>query len=208
MRGKCTTRRGRKAAILGAMVALCASALAPDLVSATNRISDGRHWGQGNLSREYVTIVDYTDSKWPVYAAAIKWDEAPKLDVVYQYGTCSGSYGHCIGVRVTPANEYPYGGCLNSGGYAVVTPYSSTNNHIDPDRSYIRFNGDCGRDAFTNRDRRALACEEEGHIIGLDHANWDLYQETCMASGAITRLKEVPRPHDFGVLDDAYTHSH
>ncbi|MDP9069269.1 MAG: hypothetical protein M3N53_13120 [Actinomycetota bacterium] len=195
-------------AVVGILMVLSVSALAIDAVYATNRISDGRHWGQGSLSREFVTIVDNTDSKWPVYAAALKWDEAPKIDVVYKYGTCSGSYGHCVGVGVISASQYPYGGCLDSGGYAVVSPYSSSNNHINPDESFIRFNGDCGRDAFTNRDRRALACEEEGHMIGLDHANYDLYSSTCMASGPITRLKETPRQHDFDLVDSIYTHGH
>ncbi len=121
--------------------------------------------------------------------------------------TCDGSAGHCIGVRVIPADTYGLG-CLESGGFAIVARKSSTDNHIDADESYIRFNGDCGRDAFTNRDRRALACEEEGHIIGLDHADSSLNDVTCMASGRITQLHETPRPHDFEVLDDIYRHNH
>jgi hypothetical protein len=195
-----------RAAVLAVLTVVTSAAIATE-GHATNRLPGGQHWGQGNLSREYVTIVDYTPSQWPVYAAAIKWDEAPKIDVVYQYGGCAGSYGHCIGVRVMAEGEYPYT-CAQSGGYAVVTPYSSSNNHIDPDRSYIRFNHACGGSNWTDRDRRALACEEEGHIIGLDHAASNLNNETCMASGTISQLKEVPRPHDFGEVDGIYTHSH
>lgn len=97
------------------------------------------------------------------------------------------------------------GGARDSLGSSLN---SSTNNHIDPDRSYIRFNGACGSSSFTNRDRRAVACEEEGHIVGLDHADGGLYESTCMASGPINRLHETPRTHDFELLDNIYTHSH
>lgn len=196
----------RRVAALGTLTTL-ALVLLVAVAYATNRISDGRHWGEGNLSREYVTIVDHTGPKWPVYSAAIKWDEAPRIDIVWKADTCSGSYGHCIGVRVISADDYGYS-CTTSGGFAVVARISSTNNHIDEDESYIRFNGDCGRDAFTNRDRRALACEEEGHMIGLDHANSDLNDLTCMASGRIDRLDDTPRQHDFELVDDIYTHNH
>lgn len=118
----------RRSAVLGALISLfLVSALAAEVVYAGNRIRDGRHWADGSLSREFVTIVDNTGSAWPVYAAAIEWDKAPKLDVVYQYGSCGGSPGNCIGVKVLPASEYPYGdgSCAGSGGsagFARVVP--------------------------------------------------------------------------------------
>jgi hypothetical protein len=188
----------------GSVIALVISALAADMVSGTNRLPGGQHWGDGSLSREYVTIVDYTPSGWPVFAAAINWDAAPRIDIVYRYGSC-GSPGHCIGVRLT--STWPYT-CAQSGGYAVVRPQSASNNHIDPDTSYIRFNDRCGGSSWTNRDRQALACEEEGHIIGLDHASPDLNGSTCMASGRIDQLHHTPRQHDFDMLSSIYAHSH
>lgn len=104
-----------------------------------------------------MTIVDYTPSGWPVFAAAISWDAAPRIDIVYRYGSC-GPLGHCIGVRLT--STWPYT-CAQSGGYAVVRPMSASNSHIDPDTSYIRVNDRCGGSSWTNRDRQALACEED-----------------------------------------------
>lgn len=193
----------RRAAVITAVMALAAPMFVTDSV-AGNRLSGGRHWGDGSLSREYVTIVDYTPSQWPVYAAAIKWDEAPRLDVVYQYGTCSGSYGHCIGVRIISQSDYGYT-CLESGGFAYVPPQSGSS-HIS-DSAYIRLNSACGGSNFTNRDRRALACEEEGHIIGLDH-DYAYKDVTCMGSGRIDQLDETPREHDFNELHQMYEHSH
>lgn len=203
MRARGSKAAFRRGVVIVAVVALAAPMLVAESL-ADNRLSGGRHWGDGSLSREYVTIVDYTPSGWPVYAAAIKWDEAPRLDVVYQYGTCSGSYGHCIGVRLISQSDYGYT-CLESGGFAYV-PAQSGSSHIS-DSAYIRFNSACGSSSFTNRDRRALACEEEGHIIGLGHdrAYTDV---TCMGSGRIDQLDETPREHDFTELHEMYGHSH
>lgn len=195
-----------------ALIAVGLLLVTAQLSHAGNTFSDGRHWGQGGLSREFVTIVDNTSSAWPVYAAAIEWDSAPRLDVVYAYGSCSGSPGHCIGVQVLPMSDFGNNLCQNYGGFAVVNTTSS--GHINPDTSYIRFNGNCNTSGFDNRDRRALACEEEGHILGLHHAwvghggSYGLEGSTCMASGDIRNLHEKPRPHDFNTIDSLYTHSH
>lgn len=188
----------RKGAVIVAIVALAAPLLVTDSV-AGNRL--GRHWDDGSLSREYVTLVDYTPSGWPVYAAAINWDAAPRLDVVYKYGTCSGSYGHCVDVRLISQSDYG-DTCVQSGGFAYV-PGSP---HI-LDTAYIRLNTACGGSGFDNRDRQALACEEEGHILGLDH-DFAYRSTTCMGSGRIDTLDHTPRQHDFDELNAIYLHAH
>jgi hypothetical protein len=192
-----------RALVAGSAIAVVVSALAVDIGTGSHRLPGGQHWGDGSLSREYVTIVDYTPAGWPVFAAAINWDSAPRIDIVYRSGSC-GSPGHCIGVRLI--SDYPYT-CAQSGGFAVVRPQSGST-HINPDTSYIRFNDRCGNNNWTNRDRQALACEEEGHMIGLDHAAANLNNVTCMASGTISQLHHTPRQHDFDVISNIYAHGH
>ena len=71
---------------------------------------------------------------------------------------------------------------------------------MSADGTYVRLNTKCGASGYDSRDRRALACEELGHIMGLDHADAGLNNVTCMASGNIKVLYEHPRGHDFNML--------
>lgn len=197
-----------------AVVALLAlSALAPTAAArADNIISGNRHWSDGSNPRAYVTINDKTPSGWPVLAATNEWATEPNLDMYYNYESC-GTTGHCIDVTIGPVYD-PYTGAVEecsgtpggSGGYAVVLPLTG---HIDQSLSYIRLNKRCANSfGYDSRDRRALACEELGHIIGLDHADPGLNDVTCMGSGNIRQLYEHPRTHDFTMLhSNIYDHN-
>lgn len=197
-------RRGsmRRVAWVGGLLGLILAAM-PGGAFASNEIGGPAHWAYASNPDAYVTIVDFTGSNWPVYAAAINWDGgSTNFDVIYQNGSCN-DFGHCVSVDT--ATQSP--ACLESGGFAALflTP---AGNHLGSD-SYIELNSKCGSSAFSNRDRQALICEEEGHIIGLAHAVSSLNDETCMASGKITQLHEEPRPHDFYMIDSVmYAHNH
>lgn len=155
-----------------------------------------------NKPRAWVRIVDDTGPRWPVYAATLEWDTPAKFDAIYNGDSCGGQ-GHCVRIAVTQNIDQP---CLQYGGFAVLIK-NVNNNHLS-DATYVRFNSRCAQLQFSDRDRRALACEEIGHVIGLDHAASSLYQETCMASGPIDRLHHKPWGHDFNMIDNViYDHN-
>ncbi len=170
---------------------------------ASNYIGGAYHWSDGSNPRAYVTVDDFTGSQWPVLAATTEWATEPNLDMYYDYQSCGGT-GHCIDVKVINMSP-PCTGAGGSGGYAFL---STSGGHLDASNTYVRLNSDCGGSSYTNRDRRALICEELGHITGLDHADSSLNDVTCMASGNIKQLYEHPRPHDFDMLHmNVYNHN-
>ncbi|MEX0755302.1 MAG: hypothetical protein WD556_09360 [Actinomycetota bacterium] len=145
-----------------------------------------------------MTVADFTPAKWPVLAATNEWATEPRLDVFYVFEGCAGN-NHCISVRIGEGFDLS---CRQNGGFAAL---DTNNGHLTGD-SFVRFNSKCGDNAFTDRDRRALACEELGHIMGLDHGGDP--NDTCMASGPIDQLHHHPRPHDFSMLHDfIYDHN-
>lgn len=167
---------------------------------ADNYYGGPYHWGDGAGGMARVTIVDYTGPQWPVYVAHAEWDFAGRLDVDYHADTCGGRE-HCVGMAVSHNFTLP---CRENGGNATLIP-NQAGTHLS-DESFARFNSRCAADGYTNRDRRALACEEMGHLLGLDHGGDPAY--TCMASGWIIHLEETPREHDFFVLDERlYDHN-
>lgn len=177
-------------------------------VAAHNRLPQKYHWHDGADNMPVLTFVDHTGPAWPVHAAADEWDFAGRIDVDYRVDTCN-SKPHCVGVSVIPGNNDPVIGddtCSSHGGYFLPI-FNQAGTHYDDD-SFVRFNHKCGNDNFGDRDRRALACEEEGHAVGLDHADSSLRNETCMASGNINTLHHKPRSHDFGMADnEIYNHN-
>lgn len=180
--------------VTGALVAI------PGMSVASNIVGDNFHWSDGSNPRAYVTIADFTASQWPVSAATTEWGTEPNLDVYYVYQGC-GSQGHCIDVRTQNFPE-PCTGPGHKGGFATLF---SANGHLTND-SFVRLNTACGTSSYSDRDRRALACEELGHIMGLAHGGDPT--DTCMASGNITQMNEHPRPHDFTMLhDNIYNHN-
>jgi hypothetical protein len=196
--------RSRRARRVVAAAFLIAATLAGQGVGlADNTVSGNRHWSDGDNPRGYVMISDFTPSAWPVVAASNEWGTEPNLDVFYDFEGCGGM-NHCVDVR--DVNMQPNcTGAGGSGGYAILLP---TSGHLSGDDSKVRVNNDCEGGQYDNRDRRALLCEELGHIMGLDHAASNLNNETCMASGAITQLHEHPRDHDFNMLHNVvYDHN-
>src|SRR5205085_4953075 len=75
------------------------------------------HWNdlETEFPRGYAYIQDLTPAAWPVYTAAIDWDRASKLDLVYR----SGANGcvHCIPFDDVPIDEP---GCSARSGVTRV----------------------------------------------------------------------------------------
>lgn len=167
-----------------------------------------KHWNDGADNVSTITFVDHTGPKWPVGAASQEWDFAGRVNTDRRPDTCDNN-PHCVGVAVAGPNDPILDGyaCWSRGGYAQHVA-NQGGNHLSAE-SYIRFNPSCGEETlYTDRDRRALACEEEGHMVSLQHAPSSANNQTCMASGPILALHHTPRPHDFEMVDDkVYLHN-
>jgi hypothetical protein len=162
------------------------------------------HWSDGNGSQAWVTLIDNTGSNWLVYAAAIEWDYAGRIDIIYRSSDCGG-YGHCVSVNNSHFSGYT---CHERPGY-VAPSYS--NGHFDGD-TVLRLNQDCVGNGWGDRDRRVITCQEEGHVAGVGHSPPSTHNETCMAWQGlgydIDDWRAFPRHHDFVWLDeDIYTHN-
>ena len=64
-------------------------------------LSSFGHWddNEPGFPRGYAYIHDMTPAAWPVFTAAIDWDQAPKLDLVYRSGGSSCTSSHCVPFR-------------------------------------------------------------------------------------------------------------
>lgn len=185
--------------VLGVALSLL---LYPGLGLANNSLGGAFHWSDGNNPRAWMTIEDHTPSGYPVLAATSEWATEPNIDMYYSFGSC-GSQGRCVDVRLKNM-AVPCAGTQNASGGFFQPAFSG--NHYSA-AAYIRFNDACSGAGFDNRDRRALACEEIGHSIGMAH-DFGLNDVTCMASDDIRQLHEHPRPHDFTMLHNViYDHN-
>lgn len=195
--------RRRWVAVMVAVLVATVASMFP--AQADNRLGSKGHWNRQSHSVAHMKLLDKTGDKWPVFAAHLDWDLAAHLDVDYDYvpngWTCDH---HCVEVdAVSPAND-PYnelsGSCTGDytvAGYAyfINSSYVTDANHFWSKKPEIRFNTNCNH--RSDRFRRALACQEIGHVLGLDHAGPTsscMYVDPADASA-------TPRQHDYDMLD-------
>jgi hypothetical protein len=182
---------------------------------ANHAYTGAKHWSDGSQPRAFVTIKDTTPASWPVLAATSEWATEPNIDVYYNFGSC-GSTGHCVLVEVVSSSTFPFSG-RNCAQFAGFTFEPTANGHYTNDVRTI-FNALCSGSNWTNRDRRALACHELGHVMALGHEHQSDASgpnSTCMAADSfgdpvltIAGLHEHPREHDFYALHNTvYNHN-
>lgn len=156
----------------------------------------GPHTGNdGGSGPGYVNIVDHTGPAWPVYAAALTWDRADRLDVDYRGDTCGGR-AHCVGIDAYDVDF----SCPERNGRTVLI-WNGNTGHIS-EETHVRLNRNCVNN-HSYRELRVITCHEEGHVIGLNEEFEErLKDETCMTTGtALAFTEETPRAHDFDILD-------
>lgn len=197
--------RALPAALIAAVLAF-AAIVAPS--GASNNL--GVHWSDGNDNMAHVTLVDGTGPAWPVFAAAIEWDNAGRINVIYRSNGCGGN-GHCVNVN---AEEFQ-SGCHNLPAETIIVTQGGGSNHLDGD-TRVRLNNKCKNDAdhgqHSTQDLRVLTCHEEGHVLGLAHElDSSFANDTCMyviPGQQFQQGEETPRQHDFVMLDDnIYDHN-
>lgn len=133
------------------------------------------HWddNEPNFPRGYAYVHDQTPAAWPVYTAAIAWDQGPKLDLVYRSGgtNCAGS--RCVPFKATPIG---YAGCP---AYDVFgqTGHNDNGTHISSAASFV--DSGCAGRPYNNR--LELVCHEMGHSIGLNDRGAGA--ASCMRAG-------------------------
>lgn len=154
------------------------------------------HWddNEPGFPRGYAYIHDKTPSVWPVYSAAIDWDKAPKLDLVYRSGGSNCTSSHCV-----PFSAVALGGsgCSATAG---TTSYSLSGVHITSANSKV----DSGCASKSANNRRELVCHEMGHSIGLlDRGS---SSSSCMRTGVALGNAIVGSSADFTDLNAAYGH--
>lgn len=155
---------------------------------AYNILAGNPHWERFNTTVAYMYVEDYTGPNWPVYSAQITWNQSSNVGAYYASpNTCSF---HCV-----PAYEGYYGGT----GWLGLTSYSFSNGHFTS--VTIQYNDSY---ALSYNDRLQVACQEQGHALGLDHTPND--HSSCMyptAPGGTT----TPNGHDYWTLaNQIYNH--
>jgi hypothetical protein len=178
------TRRGRKVALL----ALVVSALVVATGASASNLEGGKHWYRGATAVAQVYFVDHTGVRWPVNASVIKWNEASRLGAYYSNpGTCPF---HCVQV---------YEGNYGSGWYGLTTLSVDANKHFIAGNMKIQLNNSL---STTQNQRQSIACQEEGHAIGIDHQS---ATNSCMYPTA-AYFPLYPNGHDFDMVYTLYDH--
>lgn len=174
---------------------LCAVGLVVNVSSAWGSHYLGLHLAKLNgHSVATVYYVDATDSSWPVNAAAIEWNRSSKVDA-FRVSSCPSTNDYCVPVSQKSLGQ---GLCSSSLTYGVVTYMSNGGDHFSRSSFTITL---CNTTPAA--DRRSVACQEEGHTLGLAHR--PLNAPTCMVgSGSV--FPNLPDGHDFDELGAIYNH--
>ena len=169
------------------------SAFLLSFVGGSAMASTWGHWNdkEPTYPRGYVFIQDQTPAAWPVYTAAIDWDQAPKLDLVWRSG--ANGCGHCV-----PFTAPALGGAGCQGGFTDNLGLNGV--HITSAHSKV----DSGCAGFTYNNRLELVCHEMGHAIGLNDRG--AAAASCMRTETPLGNQIDGSAADFTNLNTAYGH--
>lgn len=143
-------------------------------------------------SQPTIWFVDYTDSSWPVTAAADEWDRSSKL-TAGRRASCPHAGDYCPPVYQVPSNPYWFG----------LTTYqlNSAGTHISRYNFYLQLSNSAPLPT-----RGTIACHELGHALGLKHRQ---PSQSCMYPSSLYELfYPLPDSHDFNQLWNVYSHTH
>ena len=132
-------------------------------------------------------LVDYTDTTWPVSAAAQEWDRSSRVDI-FRVSSCPSGNDYCIPVQ--QINCVP-------GLYGQTIAYDNGNGHWSRTGFQVNY---CDNNTPSSY-KRKVACDEQGHVLGLGHRS---ETTSCLRQGLY--LQSFPDGHDFDMLGTIYNH--
>ena len=178
------------AAMAAAVLVLVALLGSPAPASASHLI--GGHWAHDGLAHSQIYFVDHTGVNWPVTTSTYKWNEARGVDSYY-VSSCPSSRLHCVNViEYNDPNDGMY-------GYVFYAPYNSAGHYTTSNTVHLNNGTD-----VSAAQRRSTTCQEQGHILGLDHR---ASGATCMIQYINPTYPQVPDSHDFSTLQSLYAHA-
>jgi len=144
-------------------------------------------WSNQGHPRPIVYFRDFTGAAWPVSTAASTWNSSVAIDSIWipSESHCPSNV-HCVPVYEQNVNE----------NYCGHTTYHVNSSHLFTDATvylndYHYTDGTCGGT------RRATACHELGHVLGLAH---NTSTGSCMYSASVTGMSQTPNSDDYWVL--------
>ena len=160
-------------------------------------------WGQ------QITVVDRT-SPWPVSTATSNWNSAfhPGL-VHYHWWNCSHGV-NCVQVNEINSSSSLYLGAAiiyfnNSTGHVLTSTYIELNNNYLGSECIEKYT----LTAYTCR--RHIACQEIGHVLGLDHQTGGSCLDDTLSKNAhskVTPEYSNSGHDDHDSLHTAYDHGY
>lgn len=149
-------------------------------------------WAYGPFNDPQVYFLDYSSSSWPVTDARADWWQAPGIDAYYRWNTqgCPVGNGyHCVRVY-----SGPYG---TEVGWYGWTHVENDGNGFFKENAWIELNDSTTPNTYAAR--RAVACHEMGHALGMAH---NLATDSCMSTTSV--FVRSPSAEDFAVLNAVY----
>lgn len=160
--------------------------LALPTAAGAHRLYYNGTWTHLHTSPAYFyNTVDNGQWRTETRDAQLQWHRNP-LDM-------SSTSSHGVS-RIQAVDNYYYG---NFCGQAVITSYHQAHTHVD-----FNLNGSiCAPSAYQEQ---AIACQEIGHALGLDHENVG----DCMAIGYFSSYSATPGQHSINDLFYYYSQTH
>lgn len=119
-----------------------------------------------------------------------KWNEAQGVDSYYET-SCPASYLHGIDVVEYSADD-------QNCGYVYIIPYDGAGHYTTTNSVHLN-----NQLTVSPQQRRSTTCQEQGHILGLDHS---AAGDSCMLQYTNPTYPQYPNADDFGTLQALYAH--
>jgi hypothetical protein len=140
-----------------------------------------------------VYMIDHTGPQWPVYQAAVVWDESTVMNVGYRWYTNGCPNSNCVDFWDADYGDTGWDGKTFFSYNTSTRRFISSGFHVDLNDHY----------SLNATQLQATACHEMGHAIGMDH---NVYTTSCLYWQINTSVSNTPDSDDFSMLSQIYLH--